>query len=210
MRLTTFISFCLAAFCAHAQEVQTFDMPTGVVHPINARLGSASLIQLPVEPLATNIGDPEMWKVEKADKLVSIKPVQAGIRDTSLAIVTRQGTLNFALHLAPDSEQFTQMARITKILDDAKPAAPLSQSAGQETLADVIIREIRIAQNFYALSSVNSPDLRDVEQFTQLITLAPFCKPSGSGTHAISSFISPPKTARPFPCRLPTDKRRSM
>jgi hypothetical protein len=150
-----------------AQEVQTLELATSAVHPLTARLGNACLIQLPAEPLTTNVGDPQMWLVEKAERLVSIKPTHAAVRDTNLAVVTRQGTLNFFVHLAPDTDPFTQMVRITRIVDDSKPLPP-AQGPAQDTLADAVIREIRVAQNYYALKQVNAPELRDVEQFTQM------------------------------------------
>ncbi len=151
----------------YGQEVQTLELSTGVVHPIAARLGNASIIQVPMEPVATNVGDPQMWLVERAERLVSIKPVQAGARDTNLAVITRQGTLNFSVHLASDTAPFTQMVRITRIADDSKPL-PSPASNKWEAPAEIIIREIRIAQNYHALKQVNSPELRDVEQVTQM------------------------------------------
>jgi hypothetical protein len=148
----------------HAQEVQTVELYTSDVHPLNARLGSACLIQLPVEPVATNVGDPAMWLVEKSERLVSIKPLQDTARETNLAIATRQGTVNFSVKPAPATEPFTQMVRVTRIVDDSKPLPP--QQPPSETLAETVIREIRIAQNYYALKFVGSPDLRNVEQWT--------------------------------------------
>ncbi len=150
-----------------AQEVRTLELSTSVVQPITARLGNASIIQIPIEPVATNVGDPQMWLTEKAEKLVSIKPIQAGARDTNLAIITRQGTLNFSVHLAPDTEPFTQMVRVTRIVDDSKPLSPASSNRS-ETLAETIVQEIRTAQNYYALKQVNAGELHDVEQFTQM------------------------------------------
>jgi hypothetical protein len=109
-----------------------------------------------------------MWLVEKQDRLVSIKAQQAIAKDTTLAVVTRQGTISFSVHLAPDSEPFTQMVRVTRIVDDSKPLTASPRAAAPETLANIVIREIRIAQNYYALKMAKSPDLREVEQFTQL------------------------------------------
>jgi hypothetical protein len=148
----------------HAQEVQTVELYTSDVHPLNARLGSACLVQLPVEPVATNVGDPAMWLVEKSEKLVSIKPVQDAALETNLAIVTRQGTLNFSVRPVPAAESFTQMVRVTKIIDDSKPFPPQSQPP--ESFAETVIREIRVAQNYYALKFAGSPELRNVEQWT--------------------------------------------
>ncbi len=150
-----------------AQEVETLELATSVVHPLTARLGSACLIELPVEPVATNVGDAQMWLIEKAERTVSLKPIQAGARDTTLAILTRQGTLNFAVHLGSASEPFTQNIRVTKILDDSKPWGEPATLA-QETAAERMIRELRIAQNYHALKDVRSPELREVESSTQL------------------------------------------
>lgn len=149
-----------------AQEVQTIELYTGDIHPLNARLGSACLIQLPVEPVATNVGDPALWLVEKSERLVSIKPTQETARETNLAIVTRQGTLNFMVRPVTAAEPFTQMVRVTRIIDDSKPLPPQQQSP--ETFAETVIREIRVAQNYYALKFADSPDLRNVEQWTVL------------------------------------------
>ncbi|MDD2709228.1 MAG: TrbG/VirB9 family P-type conjugative transfer protein [Verrucomicrobiae bacterium] len=148
-----------------AQEVQTVDLYTSQIHPLNARLGCACIIQLPVEPIATNVGDPVLWLVEKAERLVSIKPTQDNARDTTLAIVTRSGTINFAVHFAAQMEPFTPMVRVTKIIDDSKPL-PFQPATAQETLAEIFTREIRIVQNFHALQMVNSPDLRNLEHWT--------------------------------------------
>lgn len=158
----------LLPLCVHAQDVQTLELSTSEVHPLTARIANATLIQLPVEPVATNVGDPAAWLVEKSERIVSIKPTQEGARDTNLAIVTRQGTLNFSVHLAPDVEPFTQTVRVTKIMDDSRPMQSQAKET-QETLADIIIREIRIAQNYYALKTANAPDLKDVEQFTEML-----------------------------------------
>jgi hypothetical protein len=168
INLASAICYLSLSACAHAQEVQTLELTTSVVHPLTARLGSACLIQLPVEATATNVGDPAMWLVEKQDRLVSIKAQQAIAKDTTLAVVTRQGTISFSVHLAPDSEPFTQMVRVTRIVDDSKPLTASPRAAAPETLANIVIREIRIAQNYYALKMAKSPDLREVEQFTQL------------------------------------------
>jgi len=167
IRSAKFILLFAWAGLLHAQEVETLELSTGVVHPITARIGNACLIQLPVEAVATNVGDAQLWMVERAERNVSIKPVNAAVKDTNLSILTRQGTLSFSVHLAPDSEPFTQMVRVTKIVDDSKPLPP-TQMGSQETLADIIIHEIRTAQNYYAMKQVNDPELRDVEQITQL------------------------------------------
>lgn len=151
----------------YSQDVQTFEVFTSEVHPLFAKLGNACLVQLPMEPIATNVGDPAMWLVEKIERTVSIKPINEGAHDTNLAIVTRGGTLNFSIHLVADTEPYTQMIRITKVTDDSKPL-PREEQHSSETLADTIIREIRIAQNYYALKTVNSPDLKNVEQFIQM------------------------------------------
>ncbi len=121
-----------------------------------------------MEPVATNVGDPQMWLVERTERLVSIKPVQVGARDTNLAVITRQGTLNFSVHLVSDNAPFTQMVRVTRIVDDSKPLPPIT-ATHQENPAETIIREIRIAQNYYALKRVNSPSVHDVEQVTQML-----------------------------------------
>ena len=175
MRLPMFVRYILCFFMfyhflstfGYSQDVQTFELFTSEVHPLFAKLGNACLIQLPFEPIATNVGDPAMWLVEKIDRTVSVKPINEGARDTNLAIVTRSGTLNFSIHLVADTEPYTQMIRITKVIDDSKPL-PKEEEHIQETLADTIIREIRIAQNYYALKTVNSPDLKNVEQFIQM------------------------------------------
>jgi hypothetical protein len=157
----------LLSTLGRAQEIQTIDLATSEVHPITAKVGNTCMIQLPVEAIATNVGDPVSWFVEKTERIVSIKPVQEGIRDTNLAIVTRQGVLNFSIHLAGSDERFTQSVRITKIVDDSKPLT-LPSTQAQETLADTIIREIRIAQNYYALKSVHSREIANVEQKTHV------------------------------------------
>lgn len=163
--LSFVICYLLLSVCAQAQEVQTIELYTSQVQLLNARLGNACLIQLPVEPIATNVGDPTTWLVEKSERLVSIKPIQEMARDTNLAIVTRQGTVSFSIRLGSQSEPFTQMTRITKIVDDSKPLPPQSPVTN-ETLAETIIREMRIAQNYYALKTANSPELRNVDQWT--------------------------------------------
>ena len=151
----------------YSQDVQTFELFTSEVHPLFAKIGNACLIQLPFEPIATNVGDPMMWMVEKIERTVSVKPISEGARDTNLAIVTRGGTLNFSIRLVPDTEPYTQMIRITKVIDDSS-VLPKEEQRSSETLADIIIQEIRIAQNYYALKTVNSPDLKNVEQFIQM------------------------------------------
>ncbi len=166
-KLLVFLAPWLLLTAAHAQEIQTLELSTGEVHPLTVRIGNACLIQLPVEPIATNVGDPVAWLVEKSERIVSIKPTQETARDTNLAIVTRQGTLSFSVHLASNTEACTQMVRVTKIIDDSRPL-PAQVREPQETLADTIIREIRIARNYYALKTVNSPELKGVEQFTQM------------------------------------------
>lgn len=153
----------------HAQEVQTLELATRDVHPLAVRLGNAAVIQLPVEPVATHIGDPAMWLVEKTERLVSIKPLQAGARDTNLALVTRQGTLSFSVHLAGENEPFTPMIRVTRILDDSKPLPPVPVSL-PESLAFTVIQEIRIAQNYSALKQAGAPEVREVEFFFQMFT----------------------------------------
>lgn len=160
-------AYSLWLIAAYAQDVQILELSTSEVHPLIARIGNTCLIQLPVEPIGTNVGDPQMWLVEKSERIVSIKPLQVSARDTNLAVITRQGMLNFLVHLAPDSENFTQTIRVTRIVDDSKPL-PSQQSNSQQTLADIIIHEIRVAQNYYALKLAGSPELREVEQFTQL------------------------------------------
>ena len=151
----------------HAQEVQTLELATSTVHPINARLGTASLIQVPLEIIATNVGDPASWLVEKTERLVSIKPTQVGAQETNLAIVTRQGTLSFAVKMAGEKKPFTQIVRIIKIIDDSKPLPPLAQAA-QESLSEIIIRELKTVQNYHALKTVNASEIKEVEQFTVL------------------------------------------
>ncbi|MDD2709087.1 MAG: hypothetical protein PHV34_13965 [Verrucomicrobiae bacterium] len=166
------LPFCEAVFALFlftsalfAQEVQTVELYTSQVHPLNARLGCACIIQLPAEPIATNVGDPALWLAEKAERLVSIKPTQDNARDTTLAIVTRAGTINFAVHFAAQTEPFTPMVRVAKIIDDSKPL-PFQSATAPETPAEIFTREIRISQNFHALQTVNSPDLRNVEHWT--------------------------------------------
>lgn len=154
-------------FPSLAQEVETLELSTGTVHPLLARIGSACLIQLPVEPVATNVGDAQLWMVERTERHVSLKPVNVTAKDTTLAILTRQGTLNFAVHLAPEGMPFTQMVRVTRIVDDSKPLPPV-QSGSQETPVDILVREIRVAQNYYALKQVHAKELHDVEQVTHL------------------------------------------
>lgn len=157
--------FCIPAI---AQEVETVELTTSTVHPIHARIGNASLIQLPVEAIATNVGDPGTWMVEKLGKIVSVKQKSEAARDTTLAVVTREGTLNFAVHVAGVNEAFTQTIRITKVYDDSKPLQAATTNTSSETLSDVIIREIRIAQNYYALKQVNSKELQNLDQSTQM------------------------------------------
>ena len=156
---------------AFPQEVQTLDLATRDIHPLAVRLGNAAVIQLPVEPVATHVGDPTMWLVEKTERLVSIKPIQTGARDTNLALVTRQGTLSFSVHLAGENEPFTPMIRVTRILDDSKPLPPVSSSL-PESLAATVIREIRIAQNYSALKQAGAPEIREVEFFFQMFIRA--------------------------------------
>ena len=163
------LAYSLQPIPLQSQEIQTLELATHDVHPLAVRLGNAAVIQLPVEPIGTHVGDPAMWLVEKTEKLVSIKPVQSGARDTNLALVTRQGALSFSVHLAGENEPFTPMVRVTRILDDSKPLPPVPTTA-PESLASAVIREIRLTQNYAALKQVGAPDVREVEFFFQMST----------------------------------------
>lgn len=153
---------------SQAGEVETIDFSLEKSYPITAKTGNSSLIQLPMEPLATNVGDPSSWLVEKMEKVVSIKPIQKDAPDTNLAILTRQGTLNFSVRLANETESCTHMVRVSQIVDAHQTLPP--NQAQAETLANVVIREIRIAQNFYALKQVDSPEIKEIEHLVQAQT----------------------------------------
>ncbi len=165
---------CLAFFAAgvaSGQEVITTEMTTSEVRTLMARVQHATLIQLPVEPLATSVGDPSQWLVEKQDRWVSIKPIVQGPSETTLGIITRIGTLNFIIKpVVGDGQAFTQNLRVTAIQDDSKPLPPVqtSHAEGGENRAAIFIREIRVAQNYFALLQTRSPMTKNVQHHVLL------------------------------------------
>ncbi len=160
----------VAAATARGQEVITTEMTTSEVRTLMARVQHATLIQLPVEPLATCVGDPSQWLIEKQDRWVSIKPIVQGPNETTLGIITRIGTLNFIIKPVGDSQAFTQNFRVTAIQDDSKPLPPAQTSRADdgENRADIFIREIRIAQNYFALLQTQSPMTKNVQHHVLL------------------------------------------
>lgn len=156
-------------FASHVvlgQEVITTEMTTSEVRTIMARVQHATLIQLPVEPLATSVGDPSQWLVEKQDRWVSIKPIVQGASETNLGVITRVGTLNFIIKPVGDSQAFTQNLRVTAIQDDSKPLPPIQATSADsgENRMDSFVHEIRVAQNYFALLQTHSPMAKNVQQ----------------------------------------------
>jgi hypothetical protein len=147
---------------ARAQEIKTMDLSTEDNYPLTVRLGSACLIELPTEPITTSVGDPAMWYIETNGNFVSVKPIQKEARDTSLAIVTRAGTVNFSLSVVPDSQPFTQGIRVNRITSRSR--LPAGRQPPSESLAEVLIREIKVAKNWYGYKTANRPEVQRVQE----------------------------------------------